>query len=100
TMHNYVLNAGNSNLYQVSTPGPATAPGSCTGGSTIGANGCVTFGEAPFGWYEDPASYNIGGDASPTNYGGASPDLAKGRARKIASITDGTSNTLCVSEVL
>jgi prepilin-type N-terminal cleavage/methylation domain-containing protein/prepilin-type processing-associated H-X9-DG protein len=63
TMHNYVLNAGNTNFYQVSTPV------GCTGGSTIGANGCVTFGGAPFGWYEDPATLAAGGDASPPLYG-------------------------------
>jgi prepilin-type N-terminal cleavage/methylation domain-containing protein/prepilin-type processing-associated H-X9-DG protein len=94
TMHNYVLNAGNSNFYQVSTPI------GCTNGSTIGANGCVTFGGAPFGWYEDPATLAAGGDASPPNYGVDSPNLAKGRARPMADITDGTSNTLCVSEVI
>ena len=94
TLHNYVLNAGNSNFYQTNTPI------GCTGGSTVGANGCVTFGGAPFGWYEDPATLANGGDASPPNYGSDSPTLAKGRARKIAEITDGTSNTVCVSEVL
>jgi prepilin-type N-terminal cleavage/methylation domain-containing protein/prepilin-type processing-associated H-X9-DG protein len=94
TMHNYVLNAGNSNFYQVNTPV------GCTGGSTTGASGCVVFGGAPFGWYEDPASLAAGGDASPPAYGSASPNLAKGRARKIAEIIDGTSNTLCASEVL
>jgi prepilin-type N-terminal cleavage/methylation domain-containing protein/prepilin-type processing-associated H-X9-DG protein len=94
TMHNYVLNAGNSNFYQVSTPI------GCTGGDTVGTNGCVTFGEAPFGWYEDPATLAAGGDASPPQYGSASPNLAKGHARFIADITDGTSNTLCVSEII
>jgi len=34
TMHNYVLNAGNTSLYQVSVPV------GCTGGDTIGTNGC------------------------------------------------------------
>src|SRR5262245_47392087 len=94
TMHNYVLNAGNTNFYQVNTPV------GCTGGSTTGANGCVTFGGAPFGWYEDPATLAAGGDASPPQYGSASPNLAKGQARKILEITDGTSNTLCASEVI
>jgi prepilin-type N-terminal cleavage/methylation domain-containing protein/prepilin-type processing-associated H-X9-DG protein len=94
TMHNYVLNAGNTNFYQVSTPV------GCTGGSTTGANGCVTFGGAPFGWYEDPATLAAGGDASPPAYGSASPELARGRARTFADVTDGTSNTLCASEVI
>ncbi|HVK15914.1 MAG TPA: DUF1559 domain-containing protein [Fimbriiglobus sp.] len=95
TMHNYVLNAGNSNFYQVSTPV------GCTGGSTVGANGCVTFGGAPFGWFEDPAALAAGGDSSPVDYTGGSPALGKmGKPRTIAGISDGTSNTLCVSEVI
>jgi len=95
TLHNYVLNAGNSNFYQVSTPV------GCTGGSTIGANGCVTFGGAPFGWYEDPQTLANGGDASPPDYSGGDASQGKsGRPRAIADISDGTSNTLCVSEVI
>jgi prepilin-type N-terminal cleavage/methylation domain-containing protein/prepilin-type processing-associated H-X9-DG protein len=97
TMHNYVLNAGNTSFYQVSVPV------GCTGGSTIGANGCVTFGGAPFGWYEDPATLGAGGDSSPVNYTSGDANQGKsGRQRTINEITaaDGTSNTLCVSEVL
>src|SRR5829696_5650435 len=71
TMHNYVLNAGNSNFYQVSTPV------GCSGGSTIGANGCVTFGGAPFGWYEDPLTLAAGGDASPPDYTGGDVNQGK-----------------------
>jgi prepilin-type N-terminal cleavage/methylation domain-containing protein/prepilin-type processing-associated H-X9-DG protein len=95
TMHNYVLNAGNTNFYQVNTPV------GCTNGSTTGANGCVTFGGAPFGWYEDPLTLAAGGDASPPNYWNGDPTLGKsGRPRPISEITDGTSNTPCVSEVI
>jgi prepilin-type N-terminal cleavage/methylation domain-containing protein/prepilin-type processing-associated H-X9-DG protein len=95
TMHNYVLNAGNTSFYQLNIPN------GCTNGSTIGANGCLTFGGAPFGWYEDPAAYAVGGDSSPTNYGGGDASQGMmGRPRKIADITDGTSNTLCLSEVV
>jgi prepilin-type N-terminal cleavage/methylation domain-containing protein/prepilin-type processing-associated H-X9-DG protein len=95
TMHNYVLNAGNSNFYQVNTPV------GCTNGSTTGANGCVVFGGAPFGWYEDPLTLAAGGDASPPNYTTGDATQGKsGRPRPIAEITDGTSNTLCVSEVI
>jgi prepilin-type N-terminal cleavage/methylation domain-containing protein/prepilin-type processing-associated H-X9-DG protein len=93
TMHNCVLNAGNTNFYQQSMPF------FCTGGSTIGANGCVTFGGAPFGWYEDPS--NLTGDSSPADYVNGNPNAGlDGRPRRIAEISDGTSNTLCVSEVI
>ena len=96
TLHNYVLNAGNSNFYQVSTPV------GCTGGDTMGAtNGCVTFGGAPFGWYEDPAALAVGGDSSPPDYiNGSAAQGRMGKPRTIQSISDGTSNTLCVSEVI
>ncbi|MFK5283559.1 hypothetical protein ACI3PL_28695, partial [Lacticaseibacillus paracasei] len=68
TLHNYVLNAGNTSLYQ------SNIPFGCTGGNTVGntGNGCVTFGGAPFGWYEDPATQAAGGDSSPVNYTGGS----------------------------
>ncbi|HET6576412.1 MAG TPA: DUF1559 domain-containing protein [Fimbriiglobus sp.] len=95
TMHNYVLNAGNSNFYQVSTPV------GCTNGSTIGANGCVTFGGAPFSWYNDPAALAAGGDSSPTNYSSGNAAQGKmGKPQTITGLSDGTSNTLCASEVL
>jgi prepilin-type processing-associated H-X9-DG protein len=61
----------------------------------------VTFGGAPFGWYEDPATLAAGGDASPVNYTTGNPATGRsGRPRAMAEITDGTSNTLCVSEVI
>jgi prepilin-type N-terminal cleavage/methylation domain-containing protein/prepilin-type processing-associated H-X9-DG protein len=95
TMHNYVLNAGNTTLYQVSVPV------GCTGGNTVGANNCVTFGGAPFGWYDDPAALAAGGDSSPADYTGGDPSQGKmARPRRIMEISDGTSNTLCVAEVL
>ncbi len=95
TLHNYVLNAGNTSLYQVSMPF------NCTGGSTVGANGCVTFGGAPFGWYNDSGSLAAGGDSSPPDYTNGDPSQGRmGRQRKISAVPDGTSNTLCVSEVL
>jgi prepilin-type N-terminal cleavage/methylation domain-containing protein len=91
TLHNYVLNAGNTSFYQ------SNLPFGCTAGSA----GCVPFGGAPFGWYEDPATQNAGGDSSPVDYvGGNAANGRCGRPRTIASITDGTSNTLCVSEVI
>jgi prepilin-type processing-associated H-X9-DG protein len=95
TMHNYALNAGNTNLYQTSMPF------GCSGGSTVGANGCVTFGGSPFGWYEDPAALASGGDSSPSDYNNGNPASGvMGKPRAITSITDGTSNTLCVSEII
>jgi prepilin-type N-terminal cleavage/methylation domain-containing protein/prepilin-type processing-associated H-X9-DG protein len=79
--NNYVLNAGNTSFYQLTMQG-------------------VAFGGAPFGWYEDPATAAAGGDASPVNYTTGDPNTAKGgRPRRIADITDGTSNTLMASEV-
>lgn len=93
TMHNYVLNAGNTNLYQLNMPI------GCTGGSTTGANSCVTFGGAPFAWYNDPNA--AGGDSSPADYTNGNPALGlMGKPQTIASLTDGTSNTLCVSEII
>ncbi|AMV23579.1 putative major pilin subunit [Gemmata sp. SH-PL17] len=47
TQHNYVLNAGNTSLYQ------SQIPIGCTGGSVTSTT-CTSFGGAPFGWYEDP----------------------------------------------
>jgi prepilin-type processing-associated H-X9-DG protein len=97
TMHNYVLNTGNTSLYQ------ANIPIGCTGGNTTGTsgNGCVTYGQAPFGWYEDPATLANGGDASPPNYGVDDVNLGKsGRPRTFGDLTDGTSNTVCLSEVI
>ena len=95
TTHNYVLNAGNTSFYQTNMPF------ACTGGSTIGANGCVTFGGSPFGWYEDPATLAAGGDSSPVDYGGGNARLGLcGKPRRVTAITDGTSNTLCVAEII
>jgi len=95
TMNSYVLNAGNTSLYQVNMPF------GCTGGSTVGAIGCVSFGGAPFNWYDDPAALAAGGDSSPVDYTGGNPATGiMGKPQTIASITDGTSNTLCVSEVI
>ena len=97
TMHNYVLNAGNTSFYQVNIPSPT-----CTGGTTTNPVGsCVTFGGAPFGWYEDPVTLAAGGDSSPTNYSSGDATTGKsGRPRRVTEITDGTSNTLCVSEII
>ncbi len=93
TMHSYVLNAGNTSFFQTALPS------GCTGGNTIGSTGCVTFGGAPFAWYNDPAA--AGGDSSPVDYTNGDPNAGRmGKPQTMASITDGTSNTLCVSEVL
>jgi prepilin-type N-terminal cleavage/methylation domain-containing protein/prepilin-type processing-associated H-X9-DG protein len=98
TLHNYALNAGNTNLYQTSLPF------GCTGGNTTGTGstpGCVTFGGAPFGWYTDPAAQAAGGDSSPVDYNGGNPSAGiMGKQAKISAIPDGTSNTLCVAEII
>jgi prepilin-type N-terminal cleavage/methylation domain-containing protein/prepilin-type processing-associated H-X9-DG protein len=91
--HNYVLNAGNTSLYQVELPI------GCTGGSVTSTT-CTLFGGAPFGWYSDPATVAAGGDSSPTDYTNGDPNAGKlGRQRKVTEITDGTSNTLMAAEI-
>jgi prepilin-type N-terminal cleavage/methylation domain-containing protein/prepilin-type processing-associated H-X9-DG protein len=86
TLHNYVLNAGNTSLYQ------QNIPNGCTGGTTTAAAGsCVTYGGAPFGFYGDPSNVAGGNDAGYAQ---------TGKQYTVASITDGTSNTLGVSEIL
>ena len=101
TKHNYALNAGNTTLYQTELPF------NCTNGTTVGnpSNGCVSFGGAPFAWYNNRTIRDQGGD-SPFPYASPSPAFPTpesgplGKPQTISSITDGTSNTLCVSEVL
>ncbi|OWK36475.1 DUF1559 domain-containing protein [Fimbriiglobus ruber] len=85
TLHNYALNAGNTSLYQ------QNIPYGCTGGTTTGTGSCVNFGGAPFGFYGDPSNETNNNDASYTQ---------TGKQYTIASITDGTSNTIAVAEIL
>jgi len=93
TNQNYVLNAGNTSFYQVAIPI------GCGGGSVTSTT-CTLFGGAPFGWYEDPASLEAGGDSSPVDYtNGTAASGLSGRPRHVVEITDGTSNTLMASEV-
>jgi prepilin-type N-terminal cleavage/methylation domain-containing protein/prepilin-type processing-associated H-X9-DG protein len=100
TKHNYALNAGNTTFYQTELPF------NCVGGTTVGnAAGCVSFGGAPFAWYNDRRVRDAGGDSpNPWNAPSAtwpSPQAGTlGKPQTIAGITDGTSNTLCVAEVL
>ncbi|AWM37235.1 putative major pilin subunit [Gemmata obscuriglobus] len=84
TLHSYVLNAGNTSLYQ------QNIPNGCTGGTTIGT-GCTTFGGAPFGFYGDPSNVANNNDAGYAQ---------TGKQYTIASISDGTSNTLAIAEIL
>ncbi len=92
--HNYVLNAGNTSFYQVSIPIGCPNP-------SVTSTTCTAFGGAPFGWYEDPATVAAGGDSSPVDYtNGKASDGKNGRPRKIAEITDGTSNTMMAAEVI
>jgi prepilin-type N-terminal cleavage/methylation domain-containing protein/prepilin-type processing-associated H-X9-DG protein len=85
-LHSYVLNAGNTSLYQ------QNIPNGCTGGTTTATPGsCVSYGGAPFGFYGDPANAANNNDAGYAQ---------TGKQYTIASITDGTSNTLGVSEIL
>jgi prepilin-type N-terminal cleavage/methylation domain-containing protein/prepilin-type processing-associated H-X9-DG protein len=89
TKHNYVLNAGNTTFYQVALPL----------GCAVGSAGCTPFLGAPFGWY---ANSNLVND-SPFPYTFPPTDPSKGtmgQPRKIAEISDGTSNTMMASEAL
>ncbi len=89
TKHNYVLNAGNTTFYQVALPL----------GCTPGTAGCTPFGGAPFGWYEN--SNLINDSTYPYTNPPSDPALGRmGIPRKIADITDGTSNTMMASEAL
>jgi prepilin-type N-terminal cleavage/methylation domain-containing protein/prepilin-type processing-associated H-X9-DG protein len=89
TKHNYVLNAGNTTFYQVNLPLRCTP----------GTSGCTVFGGAPFGWYEN--SDLVNDSTFPWTVPPSNPDAGRmGRPRKIAEITDGTSNTMMASEAL
>jgi prepilin-type N-terminal cleavage/methylation domain-containing protein/prepilin-type processing-associated H-X9-DG protein len=93
TKHNYVLNAGNTSLYQVSIPI------GCTGGPP----GCTQFGGAPFNWYSnDPTNLAAGGDSTqPYTNPPSDPNQGHmGRPVRVTDIKDGTSNTLMASEVI
>jgi prepilin-type N-terminal cleavage/methylation domain-containing protein/prepilin-type processing-associated H-X9-DG protein len=101
TMHNYVLNAGNTTFYQVNLPL----------GCVSGTPGCTTFGGAPFNWYSnDPGALTAGGDSTqpyngnpPTAATNPGPDAAlgkMGRPVRMSEITDGASHTMMASETI
>jgi len=76
--HNYAVNFGNTVRRQFN----AAYPVGCSGGSTVGNNGCVTFGDAPF-------RLNL-----PNGTTVNQPRVT------LNAIGDGTSNTLLASEIL
>jgi prepilin-type N-terminal cleavage/methylation domain-containing protein/prepilin-type processing-associated H-X9-DG protein len=89
TKHNYVVNAGNTTLYQVSLPL------GCSGTTA----GCVPFLGAPFGYYNNSDLVND----SPYPWTTPPTDPSKGQMgqqQTIQGISDGTSNTLAFSEVI
>jgi prepilin-type N-terminal cleavage/methylation domain-containing protein/prepilin-type processing-associated H-X9-DG protein len=92
TKHNYVLNAGNTTLYQVPLPL----------GCVVGRPGCVPFLGAPFGWYTNSDlvwDSTVPWDVPPPR--GPDPTQGKmGLPVKLGEITDGTSNTMMASEAL
>jgi prepilin-type N-terminal cleavage/methylation domain-containing protein/prepilin-type processing-associated H-X9-DG protein len=104
TKHNYVLNAGNTTLFQVALPL----------GCTVGKAGCTPFLGAPFGYYTGASTDATGfgwdstvpwanGGQSPPGAGNKAPDPSLGQMGKqytITSISDGTSNTLMASEII
>jgi len=88
TMHSYVLNAGNTSLFQVGFPLGCTNPG------------CATpFLGAPFGFYENS---DLSDDSTmPYTSPPSNPLQGRmGRQRRVTEIKDGTSNTLCASEII
>ena len=89
TKHNYVLNAGNTTLYQVGLPL----------GCSPGSPGCTPFLGAPFSWY---ANSDLVHDSTfPWTVPPSDPTQGKmGRPVKIAEITDGTTNTMMASEAI
>jgi prepilin-type N-terminal cleavage/methylation domain-containing protein/prepilin-type processing-associated H-X9-DG protein len=110
TKHNYALNAGNTNLYQVGVPyNPSVmsiAPTGCTGASTTNPS-CTIFGGAPFNFYSNDAACLVAGGDSTTPYNApappAGPDWQNGKMGqqvKITAITDGTSNTMMAAEII
>jgi prepilin-type processing-associated H-X9-DG protein len=108
TEHNYVLNAGNTNLFQLQNPL------NCT----VGSAGCTPFLGAPFGWYTGAdldltgSKYGSGagfgwdstlpwGPGSPGGSTPPDPNAGKmGVQKKIGDVSDGTSNTLMGSETV
>jgi len=103
-LHNYVLNAGNTSLFQTQLPL----------GCTVGKAGCTPFLGAPFGYYTGASVDATGfgwdstvpwadGGQSPPGAGNKAPDPSLGQMGKqqtITSISDGTSNTLMASEII
>jgi prepilin-type N-terminal cleavage/methylation domain-containing protein/prepilin-type processing-associated H-X9-DG protein len=87
TKHNYVLNAGNTTLFQVGLPL------GCTGGA-----GCTQFLGAPFSFYRNS---DLNNDSTfPYNASSSNPALGKmGTPLSISEVADGTSNTLMASEI-
>ncbi len=94
TKHNYALNAGNTNFYQVASPI------GCSGGSVTNP-ACRSFGGAPYNWYTGANTAGQGND-SPVPWTSGDPAVVgqMGKPVKLTSISDGTSNTIMVSEVL
>ncbi len=93
TKHNYALNAGNTNFYQV------PVPIGCTNPTIDGSSGCRAFGGAPFGWYEN--SDLVHDSTYPWTIPPSDPTKGRmGIPRKITSISDGTSNTMMAAEVI
>jgi prepilin-type processing-associated H-X9-DG protein len=105
TKHNYVVNAGNTTFYQENLP-LLPSPSSPRNGlvpCAPGTAGCTPFLGAPFNYYNESdlsRDSTFPFDAPPPPQGPDSGAGRMGRPVALAEITDGTSNTMMLSEVL